>query len=353
MSDTAVPPSLGLPRKGDFQHYTVCGPFDPRLEDTLDRRGYHGLQPEAFFVYGTVRNAAGDMYTVARRIPYGPPLQFSEQGEERKAMGRRLMYQSNRGDAALRLKIALMKASGVSDAPRIEQRGDHIDLRSAADPRGKAWEVQFGTKALRWCEQDLLELRGKVVWPALQWYLIDRDESTFYSSIMFEVEGTVEGEAVRGFIFWEQSYMAEGGMLYAHRDTLVGKQVENCWYSWGTRWDDGSIEVGHFICGNDRAGFGMASDGKGVTLLTSDATCQVTRDADGYWHDGIRIDAGGEQWEVVPDPRGRQVDMAKMPNPQQEGLVRRVGETRTPVSWFAWGETAPSHGDRRRNRYAI
>jgi hypothetical protein len=45
--------------------------------------------------------------------------------------------------------------------------------------------------------------------------------------------------------------------------------------------------------------------------------------------------------------------MMQLANPQQEGLVRRVGETRKPVAWFSWGETAPRHGNTRTNRYSI
>lgn len=345
--------NFGMPRKGDFQHYTVCGPFQPNIEDLLDRRSYHGLQPDAFFIYGTLRDAAGNMYTVARRVAYGPAAAFSEKGEERKAMGSRLMFQSNRGDDDLRLHIELMKGSGSSDGAIVQRRGDVMHLQAGANPRGKGWQADVGVNALAWQEDDVLSFTGKAILPALQWYLIERDEGTLYGSMMYEATGTVQGEAVHGFIFFEQSHMAEGGVLYAHRDTLVGKAVENCWYSWGTRWDDGSVEVGHFICGNDRAGFGMATDGKTLTLCTSDATAVVTRAEDGYWHDGIRINAGGEQWEIIPDARGRQVDMAKMANPQQEGLVRRVGETRKPVAWFAWGETAPTHGNTRTNRYSI
>jgi hypothetical protein len=345
--------NFGMPRKGDFQHYMVCGPFQPNIDDLLDRRSYHGLQPDAFFIYGTLRDAAGNMYTIARRLPYGPLSTFAEKGEERKAMGSRLMFQTNRGENDLRLLTDVMKASGSSATPQVERQEQKIRFSPGAELRGKTWHADIGVHAFAWDEEDVLSLTGQAILPALQWYLIDRDEGTLYGSMMYEASGTILGEPVRGFIFFEQSHMAEGGVLYAHRDTLVGKAVENCWYSWGTRWDDGTVEVGHFICGNDRAGFGMATDGKKLTLCTSNATAVVTRAADGYWHDGIRIDADGEAWEVVPDPRGRQVGLAKMKNPQQEGLIQRVGETRKPVAWFAWGETAPTHGDTRRNRYAI
>jgi hypothetical protein len=33
-----------------------------------------------------------------------------------------------------------------------------------------------------------------------------------------------------------------------------------------------------------------------------------------------------------------------------DGRWRRVGDTREPDVWFAWGEAAPSHGSRPVNR---
>ena len=36
-------------------------------------------------------------------------------------------------------------------------------------------------------------------------------------------------------------------------------------------------------------------------------------------------------------------DLGPLPNPQQEALVRRVGDTRTPVTWMAWGESVPAN----------
>jgi hypothetical protein len=346
-------PNYGLPKKGDFQHFTVCGPFEPTLDDLLDPRGYHGIVHEASYLYGTVRDAAGNMYTLLRRLPSNIPSAITEKGDERKGPGRRLMVQTNRGDENLRLCVDLIKASGVSDDLRIDRGVDHVRFRSAENPRGKAWQIDFAERSLSWREDDVVRLEGNMIPLGLQWYLIDRDDSIMYCSRNFEVTGTVLGEKVQGFIFLDQCYMPEGGRLYAHRDSLMGQQIEVCWFSWGTRWDDGSVEVGHFIGGNDRAGFGMATDGKKLNLLTSNVTAEVTRDADGYWHDGIRIDADGEAWEIVPDPRGRQIDMIKLANPQQEGLVQRVGETRKPVAWFSWGETAPKHGNRGHNRYAI
>jgi hypothetical protein len=41
------------------------------------------------------------------------------------------------------------------------------------------------------------------------------------------------------------------------------------------------------------------------------------------------------------------MQLGGIPNPQQEGLMRRVGEKRRPEVWMAWGETVPANGVRR------
>jgi hypothetical protein len=347
------PLSFGLPRKGDFQHHMVCGPFEPRLDDLLDLRGYHGVVPDGFYPWGTMRDAAGNAYSIVRRVPYGLPIAVTEKGDERKAVGRRLMFSTNKGHDAMVLNVDVLRAAGVSDGAVVERVGDAVEMRPAADPRGKNWKLRVTEKSFHWEEQDVCSIDGEIIWPGLQWYLIARDESTFYASLMFHAKGQIMGEPVEGFIFLEQAYMAEGGMLYAHRDTLVAKGVETTWNTFATRYDDGSIEAGHVILGNDRSGFFMVTDGKNVLKRTSNATGEVLRATDGPWHAGIRIDADGEAWEIVTEPRLRLVSTAKMPNPQQEGRMQRVGETRKAVAWCNWGESAPHHGSIGRNRFAI
>lgn len=347
------PASFGMPRKGDFQHFMLCGPFEPRLDDLLDQRGYHGVVPEGLFPWGTLRSANGNLYTIARRVPFGPPVSVSEKGEERKALGRRLMINSNRDAEGLVLNLDHLRGAGVSDSPIVERVGDHAVLRSRLEPQGQPWRVEVNERRMHWNEEGSFSLTGEIIWPGLQWYLIAREESTFYASLMFQAKGEILGEAVEGFIFLEQAYMAEGGMLYAHRDTLVAKGVETTWYTFANRYEDGSIEAGHFIAGHDRAGFFMLTDGQRVLHRSSNLKAKVTRNAGGHWHDRIDLDVDGERWEMVSDPRGRLLSTAKMPNPQQEGRVRRVGETRKAVAWCAWGESAPSHGDVSCNRYAI
>ena len=62
------------------------------------------------------------------------------------------------------------------------------------------------------------------------------------------------------------------------------------------------------------------------------------------------LDVDGTAWEILQPKSLRILPTGHTPNRQQEGVVRRVGETRKAVRWMAWGETA--HGTERVRRYA-
>jgi hypothetical protein len=167
----------------------------------------------------------------------------------------------------------------------------------------------------------------------------------YYPTQTWLVDGTVLGSEVRGFLFVEEAYMSPGARLYVAGDPLHDVDYLT-WYSWATRWDDGEVEFGHFLFGQGRFHVGLIANGDGSVRVASELDVVVRRAADGYWHDGLELTVDGEAWELVADPRGR-MRLGPIPNPQQEGLVRRVGERRVPDVWMAWGETVPANGERR------
>ncbi len=61
----------------------------------------------------------------------------------------------------------------------------------------------------------------------------------------------------------------------------------------------------------------------------------------------IKVTADEQEWEFLPDPKGTMPDLLtfiQSSTPQNEGRWARVGDTREPDVWFAWGEIAPEHG---------
>lgn len=151
------------------------------------------------------------------------------------------------------------------------------------------------------------------------------------------------GRAVRGFLFWEEAYMYPGVRLYIAGDPLQDARYTS-WYSWATRYDDGTTEVGHFLIGGPS--FGVVASSTGEVTSARRVTGSVTLTSDGGWHDGIDYDLDRVAWRCEPDPRGR-MELGPMPNPQQEGRIFRVGDARTPVLHMAWGESVPARVSRR------
>ncbi|MGF6789625.1 hypothetical protein [Paraburkholderia sp. 35.1] len=141
-----------------------------------------------------------------------------------------------------------------------------------------------------------------------------------------------------------------GGEIYKTKDALVREKLELVWYTWATRYKDGSIDFGHFTLGNDMFGFAILGNEKGEVRFTYDVTGTIDFGANGYWQERLRYSAFGEEWAFMPDPRGRLVGLGTLRNPQVDGRWRRVGDAREPDVWFAWGEAAPEHGSRPINR---
>ncbi len=201
-----------------------------------------------------------------------------------------------------------------------------------------------------WFEDGAMDIRGRLVKPGMHWYLPGRDAGMYYVANIFEMQGTILGKKVRGMIGFDPIYMYEGGEIYRTRDALVQEKLELVWYTWATRYKDGTIDFGHFTLGNDMFGFAVLGNEKGEVRYSYDVTGEVDFGANGYWQEGIRYCAFGENWEFMPDPKGRLVGLGTLKNPQVDGRWRRVGDTREPDVWFAWGEAAPGHGKRPVNR---
>ena len=157
-----------------------------------------------------------------------------------------------------------------------------------------------------------------------------------YLTQTWEVRGSLLGRGVSGFLFWEEAYMYPGGRLYLEKDALHAVGYYS-WYSAATRYQDGTTEVAHLLLGERSFGVGVVASSTGEVTAARRVTGTATLDTDGYWHRGIDYDLDGVAWRCEPDPRGH-MELGPMPNPQQEGRLFRVGETRAPLLHMAWGE---------------
>ena len=340
-----------IPKRGDFQWFGLSGSFAPSAAAVASTRPYFGLEPEGSYFWGTFRDAEGGVYIFMRRIPFGTHVEAPRGPGATASIGRRsVLFHYPEGSRELAVHPSSFE-SGYNTQMSVTRDGDAVLFRSDSDNKGRPFHAEYRADHVELVEQDMISVRGETLTPGLQWYLPGRDLGIYYASQTWKVTGTIVGKEVTGFLFLEQAYMAEGAVLYAVKDVLVGEESHLTWYSFATEWDDGETEFGHFIVGHDRLGIGIVSNQHGLVVQSSTVEARVTRSADGYWSDRVDLDVDGEAWEIIQPADLRILPTNYTPNGQQEGIARRVGETRTARHWMAWGETAPGHGDARRLRF--
>ena len=317
-----------VPRRLDFDWRCVVGAVDTDPADYASESPILGLPMSQTFLYGSVRDGDGKIWTPMRRFAAG------DGGTER------LLLQTDLGSDALHVY-----RTGPRPAPsrgvRRSLDGDAVAFDSDPAVPGAPFRIRANGHKFRWVEEGVLELEGVAVPPGLHWHLPDRLNGMYYLSQIYEVDGTVLGREVRGFIPMDQLWM--DGMIYAD-DIFIGERAEVAWYTWATRYADGSFDGGHFLLGHRQLGFAIVYDETGRVTGTTQVDGRVILDGDGPWPERIELTAAGDEWEFLPAATGRMVDLMPIPNPQVEGRWRRAGDTREPAHWFAWGEVAPGHG---------
>jgi hypothetical protein len=304
-----------------------------------------GLEQEAGYIWGTVRDDDGTLYSVMRRIT---PAASSTESDGRKSLGGKLIVLSAEpGADAMEMR---REPRGAADSADIS--GTLIDentacLSSSAGAAGRPMRLVLGTDDFSYREDDVIDVTGRLAVPPLQWYLPGPKASLLYTTQTWQVDGELTGKHVRGFLFWEQAWMLPGARLYVDKDPLHDAQYLT-WYSWANQWADGSCEVGHFLFGQHDFHVGVTAHSDGTVTSARQMDARVTRADDGYWHAGIDYDLDGTAWVCEASQEGRMRGLGQIPNPQQEARIHRLEDTRTPQSWMAWGETVPAAGNCRR-----
>ncbi len=317
-----------FPGRGEFPCQPVLGAHRSDPAEVAKEREWFGLPWSAVFLYGSVRDDDGELYTLLRRPTAGGG------GRER------FFLQSTLGDdSGLRVHRASRGSARNAGFVRSVIDGA-LRLNSSPGETGLPFSLELTGTSLEWIEQDVMTLRGALVEPGLHWHLPHGDDGYYYVSQIYEIDGEIFGRHVTGFIGVDDMYM--NGQIYQD-DLLIGKKLHISWFTWATRYTDGSLDAGHFMLGHDGMRFALLCDENAKVTQTSDVDGRVLL-VDGVWPERIEVEAAGISWEFLPDPRGRMVDFMPIPNPQIEGRWRKVGDTREPLHWFAFGEVAPEHG---------
>jgi len=302
-----------------------------------------GLQREAGYMWGTLRDEDGELYSVMRRI--APPE--AAQGTGLSLPAKLIIVSTGTEQGQLQLRREPRGAADSTYIDRHPHNDSAVRFASRDGAPGRRMEMVLSDGEFSYLEEDVIDVAGRMVAPPLQWYLPGPESALLYISHTWLVDGLLLGKQARGFLFWEEAWMPPGGQLYVTKDPLHDAEYLT-WYSWANLFSDGQCEVGHFLFGQKDFHVGVFADSSGKISSARTMDAVITRADDGYWHDGINYTIDGVDWVCEPDPQGRMQGLGKMPNPQQEGRMHRVDDLRVPVVWMAWGETVPAAGDRRR-----
>ena len=332
-----------LPMTGDFNSAALASARRLDVDQIVSDDPILGLTREAGYLWGTLRDEDGVLYSIMRRIDTKPPENIDG---PKKSLGGKLILVSNAGGDQLQLERAPRFAADSASITR-SRKGDAAVFEVAAEGDQRAMSLSLSEK-FAYVEDGVIDVTGTLAATPLQWYLPGPKSALLYLTQTWLVEGELLGKKASGFLFWEEAFMPEGGRLYVDKDPLADAEYFT-WYSWANQWEDGSMEVGHFLYGQKDFHVGVTSDSEGRVRSARSMDCVVRRAEDGYWHDGIDYEMDGVRWVCDADPQGRMQGLGKMPNPQQEGFIHRVDDSRVPKVWMAWGESVPAAGEARRN----
>lgn len=326
--------TLPWPAAGAFGGKAIVGPHQPSAAAMLSTEPVLGLPAKMRFIYGCLRDDDGNLSEWLRNFNIDPELKNGG-----------LFLQSSLGKDALRAVPEVFTAAADTAVSSTENGA--VTWRSPEGARGKPFRLTMAADGttVNWREEGILDVTGELLGPGLQWYIAALSGSELYVSQIYEMKGTALGKPVRGVMAFDKVYLPDGMKLYGGKDPLFREQSHHrAWYTWGTRYEDGGYDAGHFVLGTDRIGFALLTNERQQLVLDTDVTGQVELVANEPWPRRITVrTSAGAEWEFLPDPKGRMPDMLNTGvtaafTPQCEGRWRRVGDTRKPVAWFAWGE---------------
>jgi hypothetical protein len=321
-------------RVGDFGNQAVVGAFDFHLADLDENLDLHGVGQRAIWPYGGLRNEAGDLFVLERKLVH--------------QMTGGLWLMSDKGGVALNLTPkSVHSARGELRREFTPDRHiyrDHLmaKLGDLAPPDEQSFHLDVTDDTLVWAEGELCDLSGRALGPGMHFFGVDRHWPFMYITRAFWMTGTVLGDAVSGIIWFDHGYWRERGE-WKEQPFYTQRQV--AWNVFSNHYEDGTHEWGHIVRGTDGIGACMvagdaATTPDGAIATTGDFTSTFVLDDQDYVA-SARYGTGEHEWEFTAEPAGRMVHFNKARwagYRAQSGLMRRVGDTRTVANGFVWLE---------------
>ncbi|WP_433598228.1 hypothetical protein ACQPXH_20930 [Nocardia sp. CA-135953] len=317
--------------KGDFGHRTIVDTFEPVAEDGDPTRTYFGLSLMCTWFYLNFRDAEGKLH-FAYRTALG--LEGS------------MHFTCNESrDGALR-KIELPEGKEFFRGPIQTTVSDGVyRMRSkpaeAGYATGQPFELTRAERTVEYREGEELAFSGRRIGPGMQVYVPSGPTPLFYSSLQHRVSGTAFGKRAEGFLWVDQAYLPPG-VTWRNSDFFKG--VELAWTPFGTEYTDGSVEMGHICYGANGFNFAMiATDSGEVLHKTDDVRARDIKYKPNTFPEHMYYEVDGVDWEWTCVDDGELPDQASGHDfyRSSEGLIRRVGETRTPKYYHSYNEFFP------------
>jgi hypothetical protein len=305
-----LPYTLPL-RMGQWDH-ALMSPFVPLAADQDVQKKYLGLRHTETWFDLFLRNSKGQYYLLSN-VAQSPP-------EGGLTAGPWLPVPMRSDNGSLVPDTRITPWGGK--ATQIIKDGLSV---YTAPAKGSTDEVSFNDKTFAWTSRNSdVSLTGELAAPGVQlllpWRAPNGDTDVMlYTAQTYKVTGKYGGEPVSGYSIIEHMWGTKN-----YKDTWWVKNRLVRWGFWATTYDDGTTEIGDFMCGEHGARAALIANSKGATVLN---TAALNAEAQG---DGrvIYTFSTGPQWEFVPEFKGAGGLISV-------GIVRRIDEKRKIVSSHA------------------
>jgi hypothetical protein len=182
---TKSPSTIALSLRGQFHFQMLLGEHSSDPSQFALERDWFGLPWSANYLYGSLRDDDGEIYTVFR-VP------------EAGGGGRRRFYlQTTLEGDGLRVHEASRNSARSEGFVRSHTDGTTV-LESAPSAEGNPFRIEVDATTSTWSEAGAIDLRGTLIDPGLHWHLPHGDEGYYYVSQLYEAEGEILGRKVRG-----------------------------------------------------------------------------------------------------------------------------------------------------------
>lgn len=311
-----------LPQMGDFKHQVVLGPFEIAIEAMRPDFSPHGLTLDAGWIYSQFRDDDDNIYTILRKVA--------------GHWTGNLIMRSNAGVEQIEMRPEMFDS--YTGALEVTWNQERITWQSPGGLPGVAHPFAYSTttEAATWKEGELLDIRGQLLRPGMQWYCPNPQSPGLYALHVYKAEGTILGRKVKGWYGYDFIYFLPG--VPWHLGPYPGR-LEVAYHTLANEFDDGSIEVGMICYGLEGWTFAVISDGDKLIHCAREVDVQIVRKDSGYPQE-ILYSFDGVEYHWQADPRGELALVGSVGERETyrgaEGHCQRVGDTRRIVNGQGW-----------------